>query len=409
MASLGKAAQLVVLAGLILPASEGAADTFSRGKVSLEMRAFEPDGIDETEDAGVSLTTEVDIKAGSRPWRIALRGFARLDAVDETRNIAVLQEAYGSYSSGPLTLRVGSQVVTWTATEAFHPSDIINSRNFDSDLENFEKLGEPMVELSLRVYQGGLSAYYMPLRITPNLLGAESRLSLFPDGFELGERLWVNSDGKPSDSLFAHQGGLRLNQTIGRADVSVHVVDHSDRHQPTFTFDPEDGTLRPTYHTVTQIGVTYVHVFGGLLVKLEAARRIFREPDLEAAPELADPEDHEQVAAGFEYAWSTDAGHEATVIAEYQSVIEDDADDRRALHVFQNDVLLGYRHSFNDVDGRVILVSFIADVEAPQEFGAAASYSQRLTSFWSAAGTVRGLRLLGKDINQAQVTLTRHF
>ena len=403
-------ARLALLVGLPVAAAGGAAaDTFSRGSVSVESRVFEPDEVEDTEDVGLALTTRLEIKVRPQPWTFAIRGLARLDAIDDTRNIVALEEAFVGYSAGRLNVNVGSQILNWTATEAFHPSDIINSRNFDSDLENLEKLGEPMVEVQLQVLQGALSLYYMPLRISPNLVPASSRLSLVPLGIELGDTLWVSRNGKKSEAAFAHQGAVHFSQTVGSADIAVHVVDHSDRHQPTFTFDAETGEVRPTFHSVTQIGLTYVQVFGSLLVKVEAARRSFRSPDPDSAPDVTSIPTHEQVAAGVEYGWITSAGHSATLIAEGQAILED-RETRRALHLFQGDALVGYRHAFNDEKGRELLLVFITDVERPYEYVAGLRYGQRLSDTWSIGGTARSLRLPGKDIvNQAQVTLTRNF
>ncbi|HTE52400.1 MAG TPA: hypothetical protein VK698_16225 [Kofleriaceae bacterium] len=400
--------RIVLVAPLFLLARTGAADTLSGGSVALSSRVFEPDDDDDTEDVGISLTTRLEVKYRSSPLRLGFRGFARLDALDDTRNVFDLEEANVAYAIGPLNLTVGSQVLNWSTTEAFHPSDIMNSRNFDSDLANPEKYGEPMVELQLRFLQGSLSAYYMPIRPEPNVLPSSSRLTFLPAGVELGDTLWINRDGSPSDDLFAHQGALRLVQTVGPADVSVHLVDHSDRNQPTFTFDPETRTVRPTFHTVTQAGVSYVQVFGGLLVKLEAAMRTFRAPDLTEAPLVTPQRNHEVIAAGVEYTWTTAAGHQATVIAEGEAINQGKA-IRAQLDPFQRDVLVGYRHFFNDVKGRDILLLFIADADRPNEYVASLQYSQRLTDQWNVAAVARSFRLFGRDVNQAELTLTRSY
>jgi hypothetical protein len=406
-----RSASCMSLALLLLTERTGQADTLSRGSVSLETRMFEPDDVGNTEDYGLALTTRLEVKYRSSPWRVVLNGFARLDALDETRNIFALEEATIGYSLGPLSLTIGSQTLNWSTTEAFHPSDIVNSRNFDSDLANPEKLGEPMVELQLRFLQGSLSAYVMPVRIAPNLVPATSRQSFLPADAQLAEEKWVDRNGEVSDELFAPQGAVRLSQTIGPADITLHVADHSDRGQPTYTLmpsvdNPEVLVATPHYHSVTQVGVSYVQVFGSILFKLEGAMRSFRAP--EAGAGVPAQRSHEIAAAGLEYTWTTRAGHQATVIAEGQAVNQD-RDIRSQLDPFQRDVLVGYRHFFNDVKGRDLLVLFIADAERPNEYLASLQYGQRLTDQWSIAGFVRSLRIFAKDINQAQLTLTRNF
>lgn len=405
-----KSTSIFLALGLVCCA-QGAirADTFSRGSVSIESRAFDPDNSDETDDFGVALVTRLEIKYRPGSLNLVLRGLARFDAVDATRNVGTLEDAYLAYGLGRLTMRVGSQILNWTTTEAFHPADIINSRNFDSDFDNLEKLGEPMVELELRVLQGAIAAYYMPMRIDPNVLPAESRLSFVPAGVELGDPLWLGRDGTKSDSLFEHQAAVRLSQTIGPADIAVHVVDHSDRHQPTFTIDTESGEVRPTYHSLTQFGLTYVHVFGSLIFKMEAARRGFRAPDPVDAPDVTRLPVHDQVAGGLEYGWTTSRGHDAAFILEGQYVRARSREVRRQLSIFQGDMLVGYRHAFNDEQGREVVLGFIADVERPYEYVGTVRYAQRLSDTWSIGGIARSLRLLDLSVHQAQFTLTRNF
>ena len=123
------ALRLVPALAILLPAGATAADSISRGTVSLEARSFNPDDFEETEDAGVALTTALEIKYRNRngQWAAVLRGFGRFDALDDTRNIVDLESAYVSYSIKAVSLLAGVQILNWTATEAFHPADVMNS------------------------------------------------------------------------------------------------------------------------------------------------------------------------------------------------------------------------------------------------------------------------------------------
>jgi len=350
------------------------ADSLSRGSVALEGRAFEPDDEEETEDFGVGLTTRLEINydVGSR-FNAVASGLARLDALDETRNIATPEDLYGGLTAGPITLRLGFQVLNWTVTEAFHPADIINSRNNDSDAENPEKIGEPMLEFRLRLFNGYIDTFFMPARLPPKLPGDRSRLSPLsanPFGLALGEALWVERDGSLSDSYFAPQGAIRINQTIGKADIAIHLVDHNDRTHPTFTLDTTDGLARPTYFTVTQGGLTYTQVIGSLIVKFEGVYRKYRDadPDVEVGTpfmEVDNQHDHGQVVGGVEYGWTTEAGHDATIILEGTGILLKNRDDAKSLDVLQGDALIAYRHAFNDVRGKELRIGLLADYERP--------------------------------------------
>ena len=78
----------------------------------------------------------------------------------EKRTILVVEEAWVEWKAKPFRVRAGFDLLNWTATEAFHPSDILNSRNLDSSIQNYDKLGEPMVSLSYKGAIGVLTAYF---------------------------------------------------------------------------------------------------------------------------------------------------------------------------------------------------------------------------------------------------------
>jgi hypothetical protein len=411
----------IALAAIIVHGGAAMADTRSRGSIALDSRVFVPDDVDQTDDTGIAVTAAVDVKARrGDALNVAVRGFARADAIDQARDIVAVEEAYVSFTHEPISVAVGPQILNWTATEAFHPADVINSRNFDSDLASFEKLGEPMVSLRLRLFKGYVTAYYMPVRIPPNFPPDTSRLSLLPVTVKLGDPLWMNADGKQSESWFANQAAVMVSQTIGPADVAIHAIRQNDRFLPTTTVDSDSGDLRLTFHTVNQLGLTYVQVLGGLIMKAEAAYRTFVKP----APEEVDIDpqiDYWQAAAGLEYGWTTSAGHDATIIVEGQLA--------RAIHsgeevspflLFQRGILIGYSHFFNDIKGRRLVASVITDARTPYLFVVSLSYLQRLSDEWSIDGTVRSLRLtdFGADddtdqikliATMMQLRLTRHF
>lgn len=404
---------MAAVVGLLLAGRPVGADSLSRGSVSVEARAFNPDDEESTEDVGTALTTKLEISYEKRPWTVDLRGVARLDALDSTRNAGNIESAYVMYSSGPFTARIGSAILNWSATEAFHPADVINSRNYDSDPETPEKIGEPMVEVRVRVLDGYLSAYYMPLRLPSKVNGPESRLSLFPPEVELGDDLWVDRDGTVSESVIAHQAAVQVSQTFGPADIAVHVVDHNDRNMPSYTLT-FPNIIRPSYHWVTQVGMSATVVASSLILKVEAAKRFFVEPDPPPDPE-EDPtvdelENHEEVAVGLEYGWTTEAGYDSTVLLEGQWLNKKDRDVARDLDIFQGDALVAYRLFLNDIKGKEIRLALIADVERPSEYVAVARYNQALTDVWSIAGLVQSLRLLGHEpVHGLQLSLQRNF
>lgn len=400
------------------------AEVGSKGSIAIEGRGFWPDDDDRTEDFGVALTGRLELVHKHGKWREDLRLLGRVGAIDPTRSVFIVEEGFVGYKDKKLTLRFGPQLLNWTATEAFHPADVINSRNFDSNVENADKIGEPMLSASFRMGRGRFELFYMPFRMEPLLPGSSSRLSFAPAGTALGDPLWIGRDGELGDAVTEPtQVAVRVSQTIGDADIALQFVNHQDRSQPTVALDPETGSVRPLYAMVTHFGLTWTHVLESLIVKLEAAHRRFAEPSsLGRFVPLGRlvPNDHTQVALGFEYGWSDDDGEDFTLLLEGQAVIGGDEDERAALSPFQNDVLVGLRWSANDIDATSLTTGVIFDVTRLEILGNV-QYSQRLSDTWSLAAGLRvlfaeesdgptpvGLEALDGS-HHLQLTLTRHF
>jgi hypothetical protein len=391
------------------------ADVTSRGQVDLESRAFEDDDDPATEDAGFGLFGRVEWRHTHAPLEEKARVFGRLDALDDARSIFVVEEAWVQARSGRMRLRVGADLVNWTATEAFHPADVINARNLDSDLENFEKLGEPMVALQARAFEGTtFSLLYMPYRTEPIFASPRSRLS-FARGIDLdGRRQMVDRDGDLTDDLWGHQAAIAVRQVLGSADLTLHALEHMDRSQPLVLLDPTRGPLLQ-FQTVRQVGGTYQQALGGLLLKLEGAYRMFVAPQ---APLPGQP-DHGLVAAGLEYGLPHAGGSESTFLLEGQVLLGVGDEARRAgLSVFQRDVLVGYRLALNDESGKELLLGVIGDLERAGEGLVTLNYQQRIGETWTIRGGVRifnaeevGPSPLGalRLADHVRVALTRHF
>ena len=367
----------LLFACLVLPAG----DWSSKGEVTAEARQFTDDNDPQTRDTGLGLFSRLETGLDNGGWRFRLRGFARVDHEDDSRGLAALEEAWLGYRGGAWDLRLGFQMLNWTATEAFHPADIVNSRNLDSNIENPEKLGELMLSLRRKVGNGGLTLYYLPRLEEPNLPEASSRLSFIPPGFTIGRPIWLVGDGEASGDSWADQYGVRFNQTVGDADFSVHYLDHLDRQQPRFDVDAARRTIRPVYSSVRDLGATYLHVLGSWILKLEASHKDFQGQS--GAFAQFNQMDHSQLAFGLDYGWSTQGGGDATVILEGQGVFGTTEEERAALSPFQRDLLVGYRHAWNDIMGREMLVTFIFDIERSGEYLANTSYKQRLSDTWT--------------------------
>lgn len=411
-----------------------------QGEVALEYRHFEDDDNSKTEDIDISLFTRLDTKYDGDILDMAFRGYGRVSEKEEGRNILRFEDAYFRFPVGPegdWSLYGGYKTYNWTATEAFHPADAVNSRNLDSEFENFEKMGELSVELEIPVLRGTFSLFYWPRFEEPHFPGERSRLG---SGTQFDRAVVLNSSDVNENAKLVPQYGARFANVWGDADFSLHVIRHIDRNYPLLgdinytqvnvlgevTTIPSKQTLTPYYFEATQIGGTLAHVWDALITKVEFAWRDFdsiQRPVYNALiKQFLEPKDHQEVAVGFEYLLAHDSGVESYLILEGNTFFGLTTEERAAISVFQRDVLLGYRLNLNDDMGREFFFSTILDVERTHERFFQASYSQRLNDAWkmrlalrvfdakseAASAVPTGLELFNKD-NYLQLTLSRFF
>ena len=410
------------LLGLFL-ATPAYAGWSSKGELAVEGRVFLDDDNDTTIDQGIGMMGRLQIDHRHKAFKERLRMYGRLDQQDPARTILVIEEAWAQWKFKPFKLKVGYDLLNWTATEAFHPADIFNSRNLDSDLQNYEKLGELMVSLSAKTALGNFTLYHMPTFTQPILPSPASRLSFSPGQEFAVSRL--NASGKITDQWFAPQFGLRWRYAFDNADISLHGIHHQDRSQPTVIV--VDNAPSALFQTVTQVGGTYQHVVDAFILKVEAAWRIFHKPSEEDQGIVFldgsnGRPDHGRVAFGLEYGLAHEAGSESTLLVEAQSLVGTSRETAALLDTFQADVLLGYRFAFNDVASTSFIISGIADVENLDEFIGSFSCERRFGETWIAKASVRilhteeatnlleakPLQRIGKS-DHISLQITRHF
>jgi hypothetical protein len=427
----------------------------SKGEVAIESRVFDRDSRPETPDWGVSFFSRVETRYDTREFSHVFRGMARIDRKDEGRNFITIEDAYFSARlfSGQVKLLGGYKIFNWTATEAFHPADQINSRNYDGELENLEKKGELTIELEVPVWNGVVSFLLLPRFEEPKLPGANSRQG--GTGITLDRPVVVDGEDATTNDPWVWQFGINTIQSFSFGDVSFHALRHVNRNYPllgthdfgtrTFTIPfppisfeqllPNSTVVRPYYFKTTQIGGT-VQWMLPVVTKIEWAYRWFeRDRDIMdlsfvnevtlngyPAESLRRPVNHGEVALGFEYPYDHESGTESMFLLEFNTFLGTSKEERQRLSIFQRDMFLGYRFSLNDFMGREFLLSSIIDLEGRSEQLYSLSYSQRLSDFWRIRTGLRiyqakrpvdrlrtsGMQLLRRS-DSFNLTLTRYF
>ena len=213
------------------------------------------------------------------------------------------------------------------------------------------------------------------------------------------------------------QYGFRFDQTIASTDLAVYYLNHNDRFPTAFALN-ESG-ISPVYAHVQRAGGTLTQALGEWLIKVEADHSFVSDVNLSDSLLVSPPRiDHTAVAVGLEWGWPYDDA-EGTVLLEGQVAIAPGAtqEERAQLGPFENDILLGYRHSWNNAAGTELTAGVILDLERPDEVLGNLLVSHRLSDYFSveASGRVIFARsedsiLHGQDgAHLAQLSLLRFF
>ena len=366
------------------------------GELRFETRKFKDDEVDRTIDNAMAVYTRAEIKYAKESYNATFRGYALADGKDKTRDNLTIEDLFFTYylkKDESASLSAGYKIFNWSATEAFHPADILNSQNYDSNIEALDKIGELNIDTSFKTPYGNFSLLYLPYAQSPKYPQQRSRLGA---SVNLSRPVWVTKKNETDLQNWHHQGALKYSNSIGAGDLSLHAVYHLNTVNPIvgkrivyenilmFSL-PVGVEFTPYYFRALQIGGTYQYALdGGWLIKTEAAYRDFLDDEviIQTLKGNQSPQDHGIVAVGTEYGFSMQNGGESNIVLEFQTLVGPNKLSRSELSVFQNDIMLGYRLALNDTLGREFFASLIRDIERQNETLYNFNYTQRLNDNW---------------------------
>jgi hypothetical protein len=324
-----------------------------------------------------------------------------VDQHDANRTHADIRELSWIHAASDWELMAGIGKVYWGVMEAAHLVDVINQTDLVVNIDGEDKLGQPMIDLTLIRDWGVVDLFVLP-------------------GFR--ERTFPSKQGRPrfaipidDDVLYASGAGelhtdvaLRWSHTIGEFDVGIAHFSGTSR-EPRFVirpgaYDPVTQTVSkvtPLYETIDQTSIDLQAIYGSWLLKLEALTRSGQGERINSA------------ATGFEYTFVgvRETALDVGVIMEY---LYDDRGDSidvaRAvtgapftLSPFQKDLVLGARLTLNDAASSELLASVIIDLDGNGE-----SYnieaSRRFGDSWKLSLEARGVSNAPDNTTQSSFT-----
>lgn len=354
---------LFYLCLLVLSSSVMAAEGAWSGNVALEWRGFLHEPLDNDQhgnSTSLSFQPEYYRQWNGGQQAVRFTPFVRIDGKDQERSHVDVRELSWTYVSDDWELLAGVSKVYWGVAESLHLVDIINQTDLVESPDGEEKLGQPMLKLTLVNDWGDVDLFILPGFRERSFPGRSGRLrSSLPVSSSHAD--YAASDGRDHIDVAA-----RWQHSIGDWDIGLSHFSGTSR-QPVFRTGTDGAgraVLVPVYDTIDQTGLDLQATKGDWLWKFEAISRSGQGERYSAA------------AAGFEYTLYSvfDSGADLGLLTEY---LYDDRGNR-ATTPFEDDLFVGARLAMNDAASSELLAGVITDlsngsrvfsVEASRRFG----------------------------------------
>jgi hypothetical protein len=316
------------------------------GNVAVEFRGFLHDGVDSRQDrANLSLSAlyEYYTEWNNANDSFTFTPFVRIDSDDSERTHADIRELKWTHVGNDWELDLGISKVYWGVTESQHLVDIVNQTDLVENIDGEDKLGQPMVKLSLVRDWGIVDLFMLPgfrERTFPGKSGRlrsnpyfDTDLAIYEDRQEDRHIDWA---ARWSHSLDIWDIGLSHFSGTGREPLPI----------PTLTAGG-DIVFAPFYEQIDQTGLDVQATIDSWLLKLELISRHGIGDRYTAS------------TAGFEYTLYGifDSRHDMGLIAEYLY----DERGRNAVTLFEDDLFLGARWTWNDSNDTDFIAGIIQD------------------------------------------------
>lgn len=289
--------------------------------------------------------------------------FLRVDGEDDERTHADVRELQWLLVKDNWELRAGIGKVFWGVTESQHLVDVINQTDLVENSDTEDKLGQPMVNLSLFKEWGTLDLFVLPYFRERTFAGENGRLrsGLIVDT----DNAQYESGAKQHHLDFA----VRWSHTLGDWDVGLSHFYGTNR-EPLIQLNATMDKLLPYYEIMHQTGLDIQKTSDAWLWKLEVIRRETRTETFTA------------LTGGFEYTFYgvMESNLDVGLIAEY---LFDDRSDELS-NPFEDDVLIGTRITWNDEQSTELLVGIIQDMTS-SDYSWNIEASRRIGGRWKAS------------------------
>lgn len=336
------------------------------GNVEAESRLFPQSSLAPSRadtDLSLSFEPRYEIQSSDGNHFFTIAPFLRLDLRDRGRTHIDIRELNWTGVFDDFVVRVGVDRVFWGVTESVHLVDIINQDDTVEDIDDEDRLGQPMASLAYSGPLGTLTGFILPYfreRIFPGPNGRP--------GFPLPvdrSRTQFEASGKNWHPDWA----VRWSHAAGPFDIGIAHFSGTSRDPRLLAGVDGDGNavLIPRYDLINQTSIDLQGTFGAMLLKFEGLTN-----DGPTGRYYA-------LAAGFEYTAYGLLGGDSDlgILAEFLY------DDRGSAgpSPFEEDLFAGLRWSANDVQGTTLLAGAIFDLDTSSK-AINIEASRRIGDYW---------------------------
>jgi hypothetical protein len=291
--------------------------------------------------------------------------FVRLDGNDDERTHVDVRELFWTRLGEDWELHLGARQIFWGVTEFNHLVDIINQTDLVENIDGEDKLGQPMVQLSLVRDWGIVDLFLLSGFRERTFPGSDGRLRGLPP-VDSDRARYSSGAGRSRIS-----GAVRWSHHFGPFSAGLYHFSGTSR-DPRFSAEIAAGdlVLIPEYHVIEQTGFDGQLIAGDWAWKLEAIAR------------SGDGGRYHAFTAGFERTLVGAFGSRGDLglVAEF---MYDERDEGAYNTLFEHDLALGGRWRANDMADTTALLGLIWDVET-QEYLVSLEASRRLGANWNA-------------------------
>tara|TARA_B110000467_G_C18287383_1_gene462518 strand:+ start:90 stop:1361 length:1272 start_codon:yes stop_codon:yes gene_type:complete len=341
-----------LLLGNLAQASE--VEFEASGNIALEQRYFfeeaqEPQQLSHSQTS-LSIETELYWQWNDGNDSVIFTPFYRVDSHDSQRTHGDIRELAYVHASDNWELRLGIRKEFWGVTEFQHLVDVINQTDGVEDFDGEDKLGQQMINLSLVNDWGIVDVFLLPGFRERTYAGEEGRLR---------GPLVIDEDNVNYESSAGQQHldfAVRWAHSVGDFDLGSYWFHGTNREaylRPSTQNSLQQPYLQQYYSQMDQLGIDVQATLGDWLWKFES---IYRTTSIE---------DFMATQAGFEYSFIGvfESDIDLGLLMEHSWDSRGEVVQGAQGSLMQNDLFLGARLAFNDMQSSELLMGIGSDLD----------------------------------------------